>query len=124
MTDPPPPMATEPSPEAPIYVAAYDLARLVLERTVQFPRNQRFVLARRMEEAALDLLDAITVALYHPRLRADRLLAADAALTRLRVSTRLARDLQVLAVKAALELGRRMAEVGQQLGGWQKKLGG
>lgn len=118
MTDPPQPSSAG---EAPIYVAAYDLARSVLERTARFPRNQRFVLARRMEEAALDLLDAITLALYHPRLRADQLLLADAALTRLRVASRLARDLNVLAVGAALDIGQRIVDVGRQLGGWQRR---
>ena len=119
------PERTEESPTgpeaAPIYVAAFDLSLEVMRRTGAFPRNQRFVLARRMQEAVLDLLDAITLALYQPEVRSERLAAADAALARLRVATRLARELKLLAITGALDLGDRMAEVGRQLGGWRRK---
>ena len=45
--------------ESPIFVKTFDLAVWTLERTRKFPKDQRFVMARRIEEATLDLYDRL-----------------------------------------------------------------
>lgn len=110
--------------EAPLYVRAYDLVRYVLERTARFPKQQRFVLAARMEGAAFDLLDAVTLALLEPAGRLDRVRAADEAASRLRVAVRLSKDLALLRDNQAAFLHRELSEVGKMIGGWRKKISG
>lgn len=107
--------------EAPLYVDAYDLALEVIRRTERFPKSQRFVLGLRMQQAALDLLESITLALHDRQGRLARLEAAEAALTRLRLGSRLARDLELLGDKVAVALGGRYERVGRQLGGWWRR---
>lgn len=48
--------------ESPIFVKSYELTRWLLAHTQKFPKSQRFVLAQRLEQAALDLIDALTAA--------------------------------------------------------------
>jgi hypothetical protein len=111
---------TEPA----IYVDVYELARAVLVATRRFPKDQRFTLARRMNEAALDLAEAVALAVYADAAQTTgHLVVADAALVRLRLATRLARDLDILGEGPAVALGTRTAAIGRQIGGWQKASG-
>jgi hypothetical protein len=45
--------------ESPIYAKSYDLLKWILPSTVKFPKHQRFVLARQIEEAAFGFHRAI-----------------------------------------------------------------
>ncbi len=46
--------------ESPIFIQTYEMVVWLLGRTGKFPRNQRFLMAKRMEEAALDLYLLLT----------------------------------------------------------------
>jgi hypothetical protein len=39
--------------ESPIFVKTYDFTKWLLEHTIKFPKSQRFVMAKRMEDALL-----------------------------------------------------------------------
>lgn len=106
------------STHAPIYVRAHDLARWVAERTRRFPKEQRFVLARRLQDAAFDLLEDATLALELNAGRPARLGRVDEALVRLRVFARLASDLELLTERQVEHLARETAEIGRMVGGW------
>jgi hypothetical protein len=108
-------------PPAPLYVRCYDLARYVLERTARFPKNQRFVLATRMESAAFNLLEAVAIALQERDGRGALLRRADDALTRLRLSVRLAGDLELLRQTQVDFVHGELTEIGRMLGGWRRK---
>ena len=45
--------------ESPIFVKSFETLRWVLDHTKKFPKHQRFVMARRIEEAALDFQDCL-----------------------------------------------------------------
>lgn len=107
---------------APLFVQAYDLSLYVLERTAAFPKQQRFVLARRVEDAALDLLEHVALALQSERQRRARVEAADQALTRLRLAWRLARDRNHLCERRYAHAATQIDEIGRMLGGYLKKL--
>ncbi|MCC6556543.1 MAG: four helix bundle protein [Polyangiaceae bacterium] len=107
-------------PPSPLYVRCYDLTRWLLERTMRFPKSQRFVLGQRVERAALDLLEAITAALQEREGRAARLRRADEAATRLRVSLRLCRDLELLRETQATFAHGELTEIGKMLGGFRR----
>ncbi|MBI4878642.1 MAG: four helix bundle protein [Planctomycetes bacterium] len=108
--------------QAPLFVRSYDVAREILERTAHFPRQQRFVLARRAEEAALDLVENVALALQSKAGRIDRVVAADLALTRLRLAWRLARDRRHVNERGFQHVALQLGEIGRMLGGWQRKL--
>lgn len=89
--------------------------------TKKFPKHQRFVLAKRMEEAALSFQDHIVYATQvrrpHPSL-----LQADFHLERLRLYKRLALHLRLMAPGQHEHLARQLDELGRLLGGWLRSL--
>ncbi len=48
--------------ESPIFIKAYETMVWVLEHTAKFPKNQRFLMAKRMEDAFLDFYERLNQA--------------------------------------------------------------
>src|SRR5208283_2826676 len=48
--------------ESPIFVRTYDYTKWLLEDTIKFPKSQRFVMAKRAEEAVLNFYDLLLLA--------------------------------------------------------------
>jgi hypothetical protein len=80
--------------ESPIFLKSFETLVWILERTQKFPRHQRFVIAKRMEEAALALHDHLIWA-TKSRVKTEALNEADFHLERLKVYSRLARHLKL-----------------------------
>ena len=102
---------------SPIFVKTYELLRWLLAQTVKFPKAQRFLLAKRIEDSALGFHEWLV--------RASRgggrdLGEADIELTKLRLYLRLAMDLQLLSVGQYEHSARQVDEIGRLLGGWQR----
>ena len=107
--------------QSPIFTKTYDMVRWLIPQTIQFPRQQRFVLAGNVQQTALRLQEQLIAAAYAdeplPELR-----QADVTLATLRVYLRLCRDLQLLKFNQ-YEHGQRMVdEVGRLMGGWRKSV--
>ena len=108
---------------SPIFVKTYELLRWLLPHTVGLPRAQRFLLAKRIEYAALT---------YHEWImRAGRgggsaldLKEADIELAKLRVYLRLAMEMRLLSFGQYEHAARMVDEIGRLLGGWTKQRGG
>ena len=49
------------SNESPIFRKSYEMLVWLLAHTRKFPKDQRFVMAKRMEEAALDFHDTASL---------------------------------------------------------------
>lgn len=109
-------MNFEPSP---VFARTYDLLAWLIPQTQSFPKSQRFVLARRVEDAALDMQEALIAAGKTQRAERRRfLLQADIRLEQLRIHWRLCRTLD-LVPPGRYEHGARMIdEVGRLLGTW------
>ena len=109
-------MSFEPSP---IFVKTYDLLAWLIPQTLQFPKSQRFVMAKRLQDAALDLHELLVAAGKTQRAERRRnLVQADIRLEQLRLHWRLCRTLELLP-PGRYEHGARMIdEVGRLLGGW------
>lgn len=109
-------MSFEPSP---IFVKVYDLLAWLIPLTQQFPKSQRFVMAQRLQDAALDLHELLVAAGKTQRAERRRLLVqADIRLEQLRLHWRLCRTL-ALVEPGRYEHGARLIdEVGRLLGGW------
>lgn len=113
--------------QSPIFVKTYDLLLWLIPRTTQFPREQRFVLARHLQDTALrfqeHLIEAATLPAANRRDKLTWLNQADVELTKLRFHLRLCRDLKLLDPGQHRHVSQMVDEVGRLLGGWYKALG-
>jgi hypothetical protein len=113
--------------QSPIFVKTYDLLLWLIPRTTTFPREQRFVLARHVQDIALRfqeyLIEAAALPKQNRPAKLDRLNKADVELTKLRFYLRLCRDLKLLDSGQHQHVSRMLDEIGRLLGGWFKSLG-
>ncbi|MEA3340014.1 MAG: four helix bundle protein [Chloroflexota bacterium] len=77
--------------QSPIFVRTYDLLLWLIPCTTKFPREQRFVLGKAVQE------------------------------TTLRFYLRLCQDLEIITLRQYRHVAEMVAEVGRLLGGWHKK---
>jgi hypothetical protein len=114
--------------ESPIFAKTYDLLLWLIPQTTTFPREQRFVLARRVQDVALTfqecLIEASALAKDNRRGKLACLAKADMELTKLRFHLRLCRDLELLNPGQHQHVSQMLDEVGRLLGGWVRALGG
>ena len=107
--------------DSPLFVKTYDLIKYLLPTTEKFPRSQRFVLARRIQDTALGfqgyLLEARKV---DPITRREVLRRADVELEKLRLSLRLSMELEYLKFPQYQHASAMVVEVGRMLGAWRK----
>lgn len=106
-----------------VFQKAYDLLKWVHQLTAKYPKSEKFVLAAKTQNAALDLLEAVIEA-NESRDKGAALARANLALEKSRLRLRLAFDLRYVNLKQ-YEVGSRMNdELGRLLGGWRKRFGG
>ena len=109
----------DPQKQSPIFSKTYDFLLWVLRHTEQYPKSQRFRLAKRLEDSAFELYDNLVIAAGSASPQVA-LQTADLVLSRLKLSVRLSRDLQLMTPKQYEYAARKLAEIGRLLGGWQK----
>ena len=80
--------------ESPIFIKSFETLEWILNHTSKFPKPQRFVMAKRIEEAALAFHDNLLLAAKRQEKRAA-LGEADFHLERLKVYNRLAMRLKL-----------------------------
>jgi four helix bundle protein len=103
----------------PIFKKAYQLSRQILDSTRSFPKAQRFLMAARLEEASISLLENIFQANEAAR-KVPYLNETSRLLERLRILIRLSKDSAYINFKRYESLSRAADEVGRMLGGWIK----
>jgi hypothetical protein len=110
----------------PVLIAHWEqLIDDLLDRTARFPKVVRFTFAARIENLALDILEALVEAQYATgRTKQDALRRADGALARLRVLLRLSHRRQYLDNGGYEHVSRALDEAGRMLGGWRRHGGG
>ncbi len=97
----------------------YDFILWMVPNLDKFPRNQKFVLGDRIETLMLDILEQLIDAAYS-KAKQPLLGAANLKLEKLRYLIRLAKDLQLINIKAYEFSARAMDAVGTSIGGWLK----
>jgi four helix bundle protein len=108
--------------ESPIFARTHDLVLWLLARAESFPRSQRFVLTKRLQDAALDFQEKLVEASLGRRGdQARRLVEADVELGKLRFYLRLCHEMGWLSTGQYGHASRMATEVGRLLGGWMKK---
>ncbi len=107
-----------------ILTRTLDLLRWLLPRAEDFPKHQRFVLTKRLTDAALDFQETLFLARAHTgNCRRQHLRDADAHLNRLRLYLRLVHEWDYLTAGQYEHVSKMVAEIGRLLGGWVKSQG-
>lgn len=107
-----------------IFTRTFDLLVWLLPRCERFPRAQRFVVTKRLQDAALDFQEALyNASAFSGKTRSEKLQHADAHLNKLRLYLRLAFQFGWLSSGQYEHVSQMVAEIGRLLGGWRKSIG-
>lgn len=105
----------------PVVEKHYRLILWTLPKLASFPKDQRFLLADRIENILLDILELLITAVYEGAgQKRAILIKVNLRLDHLRFMMRLAKDMQYFNVKAYDFFCKQVLEVGRMVGGWLK----
>ena len=106
--------------DSPILAKTHDFVAWLIPQTLKFPKSQRFVLAQRLHDSALDFHELLIRA---RKVRPNRevLVEADVELEKVRLHVRLAHELRLLSTGQYEHASRAVVEIGRLLGGWLKR---
>jgi hypothetical protein len=104
-----------------LFTKTYDFISWLIPRTMDFPRTQRFVVTKRLQDGALDFYENIIEA-NTCRGNARLLLVrrADASLSKVRHYVRLCNRWGWLSQGQYEHAARFLTEIGRLLGGWMR----
>ena len=103
-----------------IYPKTYDLILWLMQTTVNFPKSQRFVMAKRVQDTAVDFYDYLIAARkVDVQQRKQVLLRADVKLEVLRMHLRLCRELKLFSPEQYRHVSQMVTEIGRLLGSWR-----
>jgi hypothetical protein len=108
--------------QSPIFVKHYDLMAWLIPHTLNFPKSQRGVLARQIQQELFRIHEALVAAGSSDQ-PLPCLVEADQGLIRLRTYLRLSREFRLLSPSQFEHAARLTSEVGRLLGGWKKVTG-
>jgi len=103
----------------PILEKHYKFTAWMIPKISKFPRDQRFLLADRIENALLDVLELLIQANFSQKKR-DILIKVNLKLDLLRFLMRLSRDLRYVNLACYDFFCQRTTEIGRMAGGWLK----
>ena len=103
----------------PALEAMYQFLLWLLPTVEKYPRAKKFTLGDRIENAALNVLDALITATF-TRTRDQSLADANLGLDRLRFLMRLSQELRLIDLKKYEHAAREIDGVGRLIGGWAK----
>ncbi|MCI0691140.1 diversity-generating retroelement protein Avd [candidate division KSB1 bacterium] len=109
-----------------VLTLTYDFLKYLVPQLAKYPRDQKFLLADRMQTLTHDILDDFIVAYYtkdKPE-KIARLKPVNVKLERLRFSVRLSHDLKLLSNQHYGVIATKINEIGGSLGNWLKYLDG
>ena len=107
--------------QSPVFIRTYDLLKWLVPHVGKYPKDQRFRLAKRIEDAAFDFHGLLIQAAKEGNPRRT-LLRADAELDKLRHYVRLGMDLGYTSHRQYGHVAEMLVEVGKLLGGWLNSL--
>ncbi len=105
----------------PIFTKTFDFVTWLLGATNHFPRSQRFVVTKRLLDAALNFQELLVDAnVRRGQARLSQLDLADAELDKVRLYLRLASRWKWLTPGQYRHAAQQVTEIGRLLGGWKK----
>lgn len=103
----------------PVVEKHYQLVLWMLPKIANFPKDQRFLLADRIEKILLDILEMLIEAVYS-RNKKELLIKVNLKLDLLRFMMRIAKDMKYVNLSAYDFFCQSSIEVGKMVGGWLK----
>jgi hypothetical protein len=103
-----------------VYTKTYDYMNWLFPITMQFPKSQRFVLAQRIENTVLSLLELIIEGNVS-RHKVPLIQQALVKLEILHILLRFAKDQRFLNLKRYEVSSKKLVEIGRLLGGWLRQ---
>lgn len=103
-----------------MYIASYDLLRLVLARVETWDAVHRELWGAPLVHAARDVAVEAMLALTFPKGRQDALIRVDEAIVRTRLGLRLAADRGLVSPGWHRLAQGQLATIGRMVGGWRK----
>ena len=111
------------SESTPIFTRTYDFISWLMPLTLNFPRNQRFVVTHRLQDAVLNFQELIIEAnALFGSARVAKLRSADAELVKVRLYLRLCERWEWITPGQYHHASEMVAELGRLLGGWLKSV--
>lgn len=105
----------------PIFTRTFDFVTWLMAVTNHFPRSQRFLVTKRLLDAALDFQELLVDAnACRGQARLGKLDQADAELDKVRLYLRLAFRWSWLSSGQYEHAAAHVTEIGRLLGGWKK----
>lgn len=105
----------------PIIVKSYNLTLWYLKKIEKFPKNHRYSIGEKIQNSLLELMLILSDTIYSKNKR-ELLTQANKEIERLRLLTRLLKDLTILSTDNSRFVNSNLAEIGQMIGGWTKTL--
>jgi len=107
--------------DIPIFHQTYTLYKIVDKYRARIPKEKRYTLWLKTEQALLSVLEGIIkTSHYTGSRRLDTLYEISIQLDMLKVFIRLAQETRCLDTKQYLEIQKILQEIGQMIGGWIK----
>lgn len=103
----------------PVVEKHYKLILWMLPKIANFPKDQRFLLADRIERILMDILEMLIEAVYSKD-RRGILIKVNLKLDVLRFMMRIAKDMKYVNVNAYDFFCQSVLEIGRMVGGWLK----
>jgi hypothetical protein len=108
--------------QSPIFSKTYDFTLWLMQHTERFPKHERFRLAKRLDDTALDFYHLLIQAARNSGQRKALLAQADLRLDMLRLYFRLAVGRKLTSPQQYHFAAGQLTEIGKLLGGWLKTL--
>ncbi len=103
----------------PVVEKHYKLILWMFPKIANFPKDQRFLLADRIERILLDILEMLIEAVYSKD-RRGILIKINLKLDVLRFMMRIAKDMKYISIKAYDFFCQAVLEIGKMVGGWMR----
>lgn len=115
-------MTDERKTQSPIFVKTYDFLLWLIPLTLKYPKPQRFLLAERTSQLALEFYELILEAVFTKLEPLNYITQADLLLNKIRLYMRLGFDLKCLSMGQYEYSSKSLDEIGRLLGGWKSKV--
>ena len=106
--------------QSPIFTRTSDFILWLLNHTEKFPKNERFRMAKRLEDSVFNFYELLIEATRSTRRKRSLLIKADIELEKLRLYVRMSQQRKLTSHSQYRFASGALVEVGKLLGGWLK----
>ncbi|MEB3189177.1 MAG: diversity-generating retroelement protein Avd [Snowella sp.] len=108
--------------ELSIIQKVYDLIQWYVPILERLPKSHRYGLGQRMTNLMYDIFEQLLYAKYNRAGRQERLQQINIQLDILRYQTRMLKDFTLMSAERHQYVNQRLADIGNELGGWRKQI--